>query len=48
VGSHRYRELACIVAGRQSTSVFVGAVLINDWSRLGPIVKHAATMLVER
>jgi hypothetical protein len=48
VGSHRYRELACIVAGRHSTSVFVGAALIDDWSSLGPIVKHAAATLVER
>jgi hypothetical protein len=48
VGDHRYRELACIIAGRQSTSVFVGAALVDDWSRLGPIVKHAAATLVER
>jgi len=48
VGSHPYRELACIVAGRHSTSVFVGAALVQDWARLGPIVKHAAATLVER
>jgi hypothetical protein len=48
VGSHAYRELACIVAGRHSTSVFVGAALVADWSTLGPIVKHAAATLVER
>jgi hypothetical protein len=48
VGSHAYRELACIVAGRRSTSVFVGAALIEDWSTLGPVIEHAARTLVER
>jgi hypothetical protein len=48
VGSHPYRELACIVAGRHATSVFVGAALVEDWSRLGPIVRRAAATLVER
>jgi hypothetical protein len=48
VGSHAYRELACIVAGRRSTSVFVGAALIADWSTLGPVIEHAAGTLVER
>jgi len=48
VGSHPYRELACIVAGRHSTSVFVGAALVEDWSKLGPVLKHAAATLLER
>jgi hypothetical protein len=48
VGSHPYRELACIVAGRRSTSVFVGAALVADWPALGPIVEHAAATFVER
>ena len=48
VGAHPYRELACIVAGRHSTSVFVGASVVGEWSRLGPIVRHAAATLVER
>jgi hypothetical protein len=48
VGSHPYRELACIVVGRRSTSVFVGAALVADWPRLGPVVEHAAATFVER
>lgn len=48
VGSHRYRELACIVAGRHSTSVFVGAALRPDWTRLASLIRHAAATLVER
>jgi hypothetical protein len=48
VGSHPYRELACIVAGRHTTSVFVGAALIGDWPALGPVLRHAAATLVER
>lgn len=48
VGANAYRELACIVAGRHSTSVFVGAALAGEWSKLGPIVKHSAATLIER
>lgn len=48
VGGHRYRELACIVQGRRSTSVFVGAALAADWPKLEPVVRHAAATLVER
>jgi hypothetical protein len=48
VGGNPYRELACIVAGRHSTSVFVGAALVGEWSRLGPIVMHSASTLIER
>ncbi len=48
VGSNAYRELACIVTGRRDTSVFVGATLVSDWPTLGPIVKRAASSLIER
>jgi hypothetical protein len=48
VGSHAYRELACIVAGRHTTSVFVGAALRHAWYTLGPILEHSAATLVER
>jgi hypothetical protein len=48
VGAHPYRELACIVAGRRSTSVFVGATLVSDWGTLGPVVRRAAATLTER
>jgi hypothetical protein len=48
VGAHRYRELACIVAGRGRTSVFVGAALLSDWRTLGSVVLRAAASLRER
>jgi hypothetical protein len=48
VGAHRYRELACIVAGRAHTSVFVGAALLSDWHTLGSVVVRAAASLRER
>jgi len=47
-GSHPYRELACIVAGPRATSVFVGATLVPEWSKLGPLVERSAAMLIER
>lgn len=48
VGSNRYRELACIVASRHNTVVFVGAALVSDWTSLGPLVREAAARLVVR
>ena len=48
VGAHRYRELACIVAGRGHTSVFVGAALVSDWRTLGSVLERAAASLRER
>jgi hypothetical protein len=48
VGSHHYREIACIVAGRGSISVFVGAALRGDWPRLGGILERAASDFLER
>jgi hypothetical protein len=48
VRSHPYREIACIVAGRRDTSVFVGATLQQDWPTLGPIVERATADFLER
>jgi hypothetical protein len=48
VGSHPYREIACIVAGRHSISVFVGAALRQDWATLGRILERAASDFLER
>jgi len=48
VGSHPYRELACIIAGPHFTNVFIGATLRADWPRLGPVVQRAASSLIER
>ncbi len=48
VGSHAYREVACIVAGSRYANVFVGATLVRDWTTLGPVIEHAASSLTER
>ncbi len=48
VGSHPYRELACIVSGKRFTNVFVGAALVSDWPTLGPVVERAASALIAR
>ncbi|HMD57887.1 MAG TPA: hypothetical protein VKG82_10495 [Solirubrobacteraceae bacterium] len=48
VGSHPYRELACLVKGPRATSVFVGATLARDWSTLGPLIERAAGAFEER
>jgi hypothetical protein len=48
VGANPYRELACMVAGRGHTDVFVGAALRGEWSKLGPVIERAASALVER
>jgi hypothetical protein len=48
VGSHPYRELACIVAGHSATSVFVGAALQQDWPAIGPLLERAASSFIER
>ena len=48
VGANPYHELACIVAGQRSTSVFIGATLASDWRTLGPTVRRAAAEFVER
>jgi hypothetical protein len=47
VGSHPYREIACIVAGRRGISVFVGAALRQDWVTLGRILERAASFFLE-
>ncbi len=48
VGSHPYRELACLVTGRRFTDVFIGATLQGDWSRLGGDIELAATSFIQR
>ncbi len=47
VGSHSYREVACIVAGSRYSDVLVGATLLSDWSTLGHVVERAASVLLE-
>ena len=48
VGSHPYREVACIFTGSRYTNVFVGAVLVRDWATLGRVVERAASGFTER
>jgi hypothetical protein len=48
VGSHGYRELACIVAGRRFSDVFVGATLRSQWPTYGAVIERAASALIER
>jgi len=38
---HQYREVACIVAGSQATTVIVGAAPPQDWPRQGPAIERA-------
>jgi hypothetical protein len=48
VGSHPYREIACIVSGRRNTGVFIGAALQRDWPTLGRTVEQAGSALLQR
>jgi hypothetical protein len=48
VGSHPYREVACIFTGSRYTNVFVGATLVRDWPALGPAIERADSALIER
>ena len=48
VGSHPYREIACIVAGDRHADVFIGASLRRDWGTLGGTLERAASSLIQR
>jgi hypothetical protein len=39
----RYRELACIVAGRRATTVVVGSATRTAWPRLAPVLREAVS-----
>jgi hypothetical protein len=39
----RYRELACIVAGRHATTVVVGSAVPRRWSTLAPVLRRAVS-----
>ena len=39
----RYRELACIVAGRRATTVVVGSAVPGRWSSLAPVLRRAVS-----
>jgi hypothetical protein len=48
VGSNRYREIACILAGQHASSVFIGAGLVADWRQIYPALERAAAAFRER
>ncbi len=39
----RYRELACIVAGRHATTVIVGSAVPSRWASLAPVLRTAVS-----
>jgi hypothetical protein len=41
-GSHSYREIACLVAGRHTAAVFVGAAPPPRWASVAPLLQLAA------
>ena len=48
VGSHPYREIACIVKGHRHTDVFIGAGLRQDWNTVRGTLERAASSLLQR
>lgn len=48
VGSHPYREIACIIAGHRHTDVFIGAALRGDWQMVRGTLERAASSLIQR
>ena len=48
VGSHPYREIACIVKGHRHTDVFIGAGLRQDWKTVRGTLERAASSLLQR
>jgi hypothetical protein len=43
---HRYREIACIVAGAGATTVVVGAAPPAQWARQGPVIERAISSFI--
>jgi hypothetical protein len=39
--THRYREVACLVAGGKASTVIVGAALPSRWGQLRPIIEQS-------
>ncbi len=48
VGSHQYREIACIASGHRHTDVLIAAALLRDWGTLDGILERAASSLLQR
>jgi hypothetical protein len=43
---HRYREIACIVAGASATTVVVGAAPPQQWGQQGPAIERAISSFI--
>ncbi|MGO4804789.1 hypothetical protein AB4089_06630 [Arthrobacter sp. 2MCAF15] len=41
VGAHRYREIACLVAGSRGGSVLVAAAPADSWDLYSPVIEQA-------
>lgn len=48
VGSHHYREIACLVSGAHGDSVIVAATLAADWPREHVLLEQAVDSYVTR
>jgi hypothetical protein len=48
VGSHHYREIACLVSGAHGDSVVVAATLAADWPREHALLEQAVDSYVTR
>ena len=41
IGAHKYREIACLVAGTRGSSVLVVAAPADSWDRYSPVLEQA-------
>lgn len=48
VKSNRFREVACLVAGRRASTVVIGSAPPARWSTQGPIIERAIESVNER
>jgi hypothetical protein len=47
VGGHRYREIACIVAGPHATTVIVAASALSEWRKRSRVLERAVSAFNE-
>ncbi|MFF2243541.1 hypothetical protein ACFVTM_05115 [Arthrobacter sp. NPDC058130] len=48
VGAHKYREIACLVAGSQGGSVLVAAAPADAWDQYSPVIEQAVDAYAPR
>ena len=41
IGAHKYREIACLVAGVRGSSVLVAAAPADSWDRYSTVLQQA-------